>query len=92
MACIWQNFSVELWAKGGESMPTKEWKKENQKAYGISFNIKSGIPAAIEKASDEAGLKPNMYVRLAVIEKLQFDGYLSDNSVYSGPHGRIVKP
>lgn len=72
-------------------MPTKEWRKANNKMYTVEFNVKTGIPTAIENACERAGIKPSAYVRLAVIEKLQFDGYLSDNSVYSGPHGRIVK-
>lgn len=90
MACIWQNFSVELWAKGGESMPTNEWKKENQVRYVITFNKKTGIPAAIETMAQADGITPNEYIRKAITEKLKDDSILK-GSVYSGPHGRIVK-
>ena len=92
MACIWQDFSVELWAKGGESMPTSNdlWKKENTRFYGIRVSNKSGIPDALERAKSD-GKTVNGYFVEAVKKQLIEDGYLSDNSVYSGPHGRIVK-
>jgi len=71
------------------NLPTNEWKRVNQKSYGISYNYKSGIPDAIEQAAKDQGLKPNLYIRKVVEERLIEDGYLKQD--YSGPHGKLIK-
>ena len=73
-------------------MPTNEWKRANQKSYGLSYNYKSGIPDAIERAAKDKGLKPNLYLRMIIEEKLIEDGYLQQDSAYAGPHGTLKLP
>ena len=73
------------------NVSTEEWRKDNTKIYSIRVSNKSGIPDALERAKSD-GKTINGYFIESVKRQLIEDGYLSDNSVYSGPHGRIVKP
>lgn len=48
--------------------------------YTIRVYHGSELEQAIEKAAADAGKLPGRYVRIAVIEKLQRDGYMPENS------------
>ena len=56
-------------------MSTNKWKKENLKDYRFRVTIASGIPEALEKASQERNLTIPQYIRDAVLDKLFFDGF-----------------
>lgn len=55
-----------------------QWKKENTKVYQVRYTLSSGIPSILEKMSAETGMKPATYIRQAVAEKLQRDGYIAE--------------
>lgn len=57
-------------------MSTDKWRKENTKQYALRVTNSSGIPAALEKASIDTGMTQIEYIRNAVLEKLDFDGYI----------------
>lgn len=48
--------------------------------YTIRVYHGSELEQAIEKAAADVGKLPGRYVRIAVIEKLQRDGYMPENS------------
>lgn len=85
---------VELWAKGGEIMPTKqnEWKKKNTIECRTTITKSSEIVQALEKALQDSGKSTSEYTRMAIVEKLQNDGYLQAAGVYAGPHGTLKLP
>jgi hypothetical protein len=56
----------------------KAWQKEYQDKSPetrIRLRKDSGIPAALEKASADAGIPAIEYLRLAVAERLEAEGY-----------------
>ena len=56
----------------------KAWQKEYQDKSPetrIRLRKDSGIPAALEKASADAGIPAIEYLRLAVAERLEEEGY-----------------
>ena len=53
-------------------------RKEQTKTYTIRVYHDSELERAIEKAASDAGKQPGRYVRIAVIEKLQRDGYIAE--------------
>ena len=56
----------------------KAWQKEYQDKSPesrIRLRKGSGIPAALEKASADAGIPAIEYLRLAVAERLEEEGY-----------------
>ena len=71
---------------------TNKWNKDNLILFKFTASKNSKLPEAIKKAAEADGVSTSVYIKNTVIEKLQFDGYLSENPTYSGPHGRIVKP
>ncbi len=55
-----------------------EWSRKNTKVYQVTYTLKSGIPAIMEKMSAETGMQPATYIRQAVAEKLRRDGYVAE--------------
>lgn len=49
---------------------------ENMKAYTVKYQ--KAIYDLVEKAMEESGLNRNRWTTLAIIEKLERDGYLTD--------------
>lgn len=62
-------------------MSSDEWKKANTTRYYVRFANSSGIPEAIERVCEENKTTPNEYIREAVLEKLDFDGYIHAEAV-----------
>ena len=60
------------------------------------MSISSGIPAAVKAYAEDHNMTETGVCVAAVKEKLEREGYWQDGTkqspVYSGPHGRIVKP
>ena len=52
------------------------WKRENTKLYQIRIANSSGIPEALEKMTADTGVSATEYLREALMEKLDFDGYI----------------
>lgn len=52
-----------------------EWKKENTTVVRVRFVNSSGIPAALEKAIELKKTTMPQYVRQAIVEKLERDGF-----------------
>ena len=57
-------------------MSTDTWKNENTVRYTMRFTKSTGIPEGLRKAAEELQIAESAYIRQAVIEKLQRDGYL----------------
>ena len=57
-----------------------ERRREFTKTYTVRVSIGSGIYNGIEKAAKNIGIQQASYLRMALIEKLQREGYLSENS------------
>lgn len=57
-------------------MSNDQWRKENTKLYSLRVTTTSGIPAAMEKACADSGQTPSEYLREALLEKLDFEGYI----------------
>lgn len=53
----------------------QEWYKENIISYRFAVSKNTGIPDALEKAAKDRRLKPNLYIRKIVEERLTQDGY-----------------
>lgn len=65
------------------------WKKDNLVLFKFTASKNTPIPDAIKKAAEDNKISPSNYVKNAVIEKLQFEGYLPQD--YSGPKGKLIK-
>ena len=52
------------------------YQKENTKVYSLRITNSSGIPTALEKMTADTGLSATEYLREALLEKLDFDGYI----------------
>ena len=59
-------------------MSTDDWKKENTTQYNIRVTKSSGIPEAIEEACKKSQKTATQYIREALCEKLQREGYLPE--------------
>lgn len=46
--------------------------------YTVRVRHESELELATEKAAADAGIQPGTYLRLALIEKLQRDGYIAE--------------
>lgn len=58
-------------------MDTRDkWKRENTKLYQLRLANSSGVPCALEKMTADTGLSATEYIREALLEKLDFDGYI----------------
>lgn len=55
----------------------KRWTAENMKKISIAFTRKSGMVDALQKMESETGEKQTDYIRRAVKEQLEFDGWLT---------------
>ena len=56
-------------------MTMEEWRKNNLVLYKFAVSKNTGIPDALEKAAKDRHLKPNLYIRKIVEERLTQDGY-----------------
>lgn len=54
------------------------WKRENTKLIQMRITYSSGIPALLDKVQADTGLTPTRYVRKALINELQRDGYIAE--------------
>lgn len=54
----------------------KRWSAENMLKMSIAFTKKSGMPEALRKMEEATGEKRIDYIRRAVKEQLEFDGWL----------------
>lgn len=54
----------------------KNWDKKNLIRLNLALTQKSGIPDALQKMQKKTGEKPLDYAKRALIEQLEFDGYL----------------
>ena len=55
-----------------------EYQRSNTTLYSLRVTNHSGIPSAVNKACEKIGQKPSAYLRQALIEKLQRDGYIAE--------------
>lgn len=73
-------------------MPTtkkqNEWQGTHTAVYRIRVTEASGIIAAIEKMSAETGMTATEYLREALLEKLDFDGYIHMEAVKNRRRGQ----
>lgn len=53
---------------------------ETTQTYTVRVHHESELELAIEKAASDAGILPGRYLRLALIEKLQREGYLTQQA------------
>ena len=54
------------------------WKANHTDQYNLRLK-KGGVGDALKKAASDKGIRETAYIRLAVIEKLERDGYLPQN-------------
>lgn len=71
-------------------MSSVEWRKKNITQYNLSVVNSSGIPAAISAAANDCGKTPLEYIRAAITEKLESDGFLQ-TPCGNLPVGRLPK-
>lgn len=64
------------------------WKKEHTKIYNIRVTDSSGIIEAIQKMEEETGISAPQYIRQALLEKLDHDGYIHLESMNKLKPGR----
>ena len=66
----------------------QKWKNEHTKIYNIRVTDSSGVIEAIEKMTEETGISAPQYIRQALLEKLDRDGFISMESVKKLKPGR----
>lgn len=54
----------------------QKWKNEHTKIYNIRVTDSSGIIEALERMTVETGITPPQYIKKALLEKLDADGYI----------------
>ncbi len=52
-----------------------EWNARNTIRMTMRFTLNSGIPQALKKVCEQTGISETQYVRNAVIQALQWDGF-----------------
>lgn len=72
-------------------MSTAQWRKENTETLTIRFLKKSTLYEGFLKAIEETQVAQSAYIKAALQEKLERDGYLVDDT-YAGPHGTLKLP
>ena len=55
----------------------QKWKNEHTKIYNIRVTDSSGIIEALEKMTEDTGITAPQYIKTALLEKLDFDGYIN---------------
>jgi len=66
----------------------QKWKNEHTKIYNIRVTDTSGIIEAMEKMTAETGVSAPQYIREALLEKLDFDGYIHMEAVKNRRRGQ----
>lgn len=69
-------------------MSDAEWRKENTTNVSVSYLKKSPEYRALKKAVSMDGPSISGWVKVAIREKLERDGWLSEGKL---PKGKIVK-
>ena len=59
-----------------------QWQKEQTTQYNLRIMNVTGIPEALQKAATKTGETTPQYIKAAIVQRLQKDGFL--------PKGRIV--
>ena len=66
-------------AKKKQYAQQNAWVKENAIRMNVSFTNNSGIPQALKKVCEQTGINETQYVRNAVIQALEWDGFNPEN-------------
>ena len=61
----------------GDAKKIDAWMAENTIMLRVRFTNNSGVPAALQKMTEQTGMKPTEYARKVITESLEFDGYLT---------------
>lgn len=69
-----------------------EWNKDNSKTYGVCIAKSDPLGVALERAANYEQIKPVQYIKLALVDKLTKDGFLTDYVILRGPGRRPKKP
>jgi len=67
---------------------SQKWNSQHTKLYGVRVTDSSGIIEAMEKMTAETGVSATEYVREALLEKLDFDGYIHMEAVKNRRRGQ----
>lgn len=62
-------------------MSSNQWKKDNTVSFLLRYTNSSGVPGALRKVEESTPETAKGYIRRAVIEALQRDGYLPKKKV-----------
>lgn len=66
-------------------MNAEEWRKENTTRICLRLMNSSGIPAALQRMTEETGMKASAYIRRSLENELIRDGYLSYSDLPQRP-------
>ena len=59
----------------------REWAKRETVQYALRFMKSTGVPAALEKATQETGETTPEYLKRAIVQRLQKEGFLQTDVV-----------
>lgn len=65
-----------------------QWNKEHTRQYSICLIREEPLNKALEKAADYENVTCVRYIKMALIEKLQKEGFLTEPVELHGPGGR----
>ena len=58
-----------------------QWQKEQTTQYNLRFMNATGIPEALREAESKTGETTPQYIKTAIVQRLQKDGFLSRDKV-----------
>jgi hypothetical protein len=67
-----------------------EWIAQHSVQYRVRFTDASGVIVAMEKMTAETGVTASEYLREALLEKLDFDGYIRMEAVKNRKRGQVL--
>ena len=67
--------------KGDDKKKAFEWQKKNTTMYTLRFMNTTGVPDAVKRATTKTGEATASYLKAAIIQRLQNDGFLEDGDI-----------
>ena len=68
-----------------------EWNRKNTRLYSVRILKKDPLCEALERAADFEQVTPVRYIKQALADKLERDGFLTDYVTFNSPGRRPTK-
>lgn len=59
-------------------MGSQAWNEKNTVLIALRFTVRSGIPDALKRMTEQTGEKDTVYIRRILLDRLKKDGFLTE--------------